>query len=586
MVEMGGRRSILWLLLSSVLLAGPLSATSGTSGARLTAAAGVARVSAGDTSAAGDVGFAVARLGGSSVAGTAAAVSRRFFSPGVAAAFVVTSASFADVLAIGPAAARLGAPVLYAGRSAVPSPTVAELRRLRPDRIYVVGSRASIGESVRALLATLSTGGATRITARTPYALAARLSARFFPTSATVFVATGEDFHNALAGGAAAAVQRAPMLLVSSTTLPQVTATELSRLDPTRIVLIGTKASVSSSVAAALSAYGTVERVAGRGPAATAAAVAGRFFGADRPAVFLAGVTTFTAAAAAVPAAGGRRSPLLWAGESRLTATTRAQLVRLSPARAYLVGGRGTLGVPVAKAVQRLLGVCWSGDKPSDETQQVISRVPAATKQVALTFDMAGRLVPARQIVSYLAANQVCTTFFLSGAMARTEEGHQVVSRIARRPELFEIGNHTMHHCDLVRGGGGSPTSAPCQVSMTATFIRAELTSARDVIDPMTRMQSAPYWRPPYSSYNPFVLDNVAAAGYPKTIQFNRDTIDWKESSTASDIVARVLDPPPPAGTIVLFHLGGYHTLESLPWIVNALRGAGYKLTTVSDLLD
>ena len=29
-------------------------------------------------------------------------------------------------------------------------------------------------------------------------------------------------------------------------------------------------------------------------------------------------------------------------------------------------------------------------------------------------------------------------------------------------PELFEIGNHTMHHCDLVHGGLGSPTTAPC----------------------------------------------------------------------------------------------------------------------------
>ena len=156
---------------------------------------------------------------------------------------------------------------------------------------------------------------------------------------------------------------------------------------------------------------------------------------------------------------------------------------------------------------------------------------------------------------------------------------------IARRPELFEIGNHTMHHCDLVRGGGGSPTSTPCQVPMTAAFIHDELTSARDVIDPMTGMKSAPYWRPPYSSYNTFVLDTVAAAGYPKTIQFNRDTIDWRETSTAPDIIARVLDPPPPAGTIVLFHLGGYHTLEALPWIVNALRDDGYTLTTVSDLL-
>jgi peptidoglycan/xylan/chitin deacetylase (PgdA/CDA1 family) len=31
-------------------------------------------------------------------------------------------------------------------------------------------------------------------------------------------------------------------------------------------------------------------------------------------------------------------------------------------------------------------------------------------------------------------------------------------------------------------------------------------------------------------------------------------------------------------------HLGGYHTLEALPRIVDGLRGAGYELVTLDEM--
>ena len=69
---------------------------------------------------------------------------------------------------------------------------------------------------------------------------------------------------------------------------------------------------------------------------------------------------------------------------------------------------------------------------------------------------MGGRLDPGIDILNLLIANHVCATLFPTGAMAADgpgaagHGGHQ-----GAHPELFEIGNHTMHHCDLVHGGGG-----------------------------------------------------------------------------------------------------------------------------------
>jgi hypothetical protein len=48
--------------------------------------------------------------------------------------------------------------------------------------------------------------------------------------------------------------------------------------------------------------------------------------------------------------------------------------------------------------------------------------------------------------------------------------------------------------------------------------------------------------------------------------------------------VARVRSAP--AGGVVLLHLGGWRTLEALPWAFDRLRADGRVPTSISDLLD
>ena len=105
---------------------------------------------------------------------------------------------------------------------------------------------------------------------------------------------------------------------------------------------------------------------------------------------------------------------------------------------------------------------CRAGNRVAAGAQQTFTKVPNAGHAVALTLDMGGRLDPGIDILNFLIANEVCATIFPTGAMAQTAEGQQIMAIIRAHPELFEIGNHTMHHCNLVSGGGGSPTAAPC----------------------------------------------------------------------------------------------------------------------------
>jgi len=233
---------------------------------------------------------------------------------------------------------------------------------------------------------------------------------------------------------------------------------------------------------------------------------------------------------------------------------------------------------------------CSAGNRVAAGSIQTFATVPNAGHAVALTLDMGGRLDPGVDILNFLIAHEVCVTIFPTGAMAQTTEGQRVMAIIRAHPELFEVGNHTMYHCDLVRGGGGSPTLAPCAgVTPTAEFIQNELTTAAAIIEQYSGQDPQPYWRPPYGSVNDAVRSAAAAAGYTKTFMWDIDTIDWKPISqggpTADGIATKVVTNAQ-NGSIVLMHLGGYETLDALKKMVPGLRDRGFLLTSLSDLLS
>lgn len=233
---------------------------------------------------------------------------------------------------------------------------------------------------------------------------------------------------------------------------------------------------------------------------------------------------------------------------------------------------------------------CTAGNRVAAGSAQTFATIPNAGPGVALTFDMGGRMDPAVDIMNFLVANGVCATIFATGIMSNTPQGQEVLGIIRAHPELFEIANHTMYHCDLVRGGGGSPSTGPCTGGpFSADRIRKELTDAEGILAAGTGQSVQPYWRPPYGSISDGVIAAAASVGYTKTFLWDIDTVDWKPigdgGPTGEQIAAKVIGNAV-NGSNVLFHLGGYETLRSLELIVPGLRDRGFTLTSLSDLLN
>jgi subtilisin family serine protease/putative cell wall-binding protein len=301
-------------------------------------------------------GKAVPRLAGADRYATSAAVSASAFGSGVPVAYVATGASFPDALAGGPAARIGGGPLLLTAPAQLPAATAGELARLRPGRIVVLGGAGAVSNAVLEALRAYTAGSVTRVSGPDRYATAAAISYSAFGAAQTVYVATGTNYPDALAGGAAAARGGVPILLVTATGVPGPTASELARLRPSHIVVMGGTGVISQSVVAQLGAYApNIIRIAGPDRYATAVALSATMYPANGvDAVYLATGASFPDGLSAGPVAGLVGAPLLLVPQGGLPGNVASELVRLDPSRVVFVGGTGVISETVRSQVRAL----------------------------------------------------------------------------------------------------------------------------------------------------------------------------------------------------------------------------------------
>jgi len=288
--------------------------------------------------------------------GTAAALSAASFDPGVPVAFIATGANFPDALAAGPAAAHAGGPVLLVRRDEIPGATAAELTRLRPGRIVLLGAPAVVSNSVATQLRAYATSGkVNRIAGANRYDTAALVSRYHFPQGATVvYVATGANFPDALAGGAVAGLYDGPILLVTARDVPDTTAAELQRLDPDRIVVLGSSAIISNAVLQEIGSVTNAEvsRVYGVDRYATAVLLSRANYARNGPSkVYVATGANFPDGLAGSPVAGSLPGPLLLVPANSLPSYVAGELQRLAPDRVIVLGGSSVISNEVVQAI-------------------------------------------------------------------------------------------------------------------------------------------------------------------------------------------------------------------------------------------
>ena len=186
--------------------------------------------------------------------GTAAAVAETFGTD-VPVVYVALGQDFPDAVS---GAARAGleqGPVLLTRTGSLPPVTASALAGLNPARIVVLGGSEAVSDEVLTVLEDYTDGAVTRVAGTNRYGTSAQIAALYPDDTSTVFVATGEEFPDALTGGPIAVGSSAPVLLTRPDSLPDSTIAQLERLTPERIVILGGTLAVSAQVQVELAAY-------------------------------------------------------------------------------------------------------------------------------------------------------------------------------------------------------------------------------------------------------------------------------------------------------------------------------------------
>ncbi|MEO8511120.1 MAG: cell wall-binding repeat-containing protein [Chloroflexota bacterium] len=278
------------------------------------------------------------RYGGADRYGTAAAASQAF-AAGVPVVYIATGQNYPDALAAGPAADRNQGPILLVEQNRLTDPTVAALQRLQPKWIVIIGGPDAISGGVETALKAYTTGPVTRVQGIDRYGTAANISLSHFPAADVVYLATGQNYPDALPGGIAAAIDGGPILLVTRDEMPAATLAEIERLKPERVVALGGSVVIGDAVLEAAAVWGAeTSRLAGPDRYATSVEISKSLWSAAGS-VYIATGSSFPDGLAAAPLAARDGAPLLLVKGGTVPPSVLAELRRLNPKRIVLIGG-------------------------------------------------------------------------------------------------------------------------------------------------------------------------------------------------------------------------------------------------------
>ncbi len=166
-------------------------------------------------------------------------------------------------------------------------------------------------------------------------------------------------------------------------------------------------------------------------------------------------------------------------------------------------------------------------------------------------------------MLEILTDKDVLMTFFIGGTWA--ENFPELVKKMQSLGH--EIGSHGYSH------------PHPDRISREAN--RRDITRAQDILENITGKKPA-LFAPPYGERGAVVLQTAEELGY-QTILWSIDTIDWQRPGP--QVIKDRVSGKAHNGGIVLMHPTA-PTVKALPGIIDDLRGQGYKLITVGEMLQ
>lgn len=185
--------------------------------------------------------------------------------------------------------------------------------------------------------------------------------------------------------------------------------------------------------------------------------------------------------------------------------------------------------------------------------------------KIAITFDAAWGNEDTRKILEILKKHDVKATFFMTGGWVASypDDVKSILS------EGHDLGNHSENHKNMSQ--------------LSDAEKEQELMSVHDKVKELTGYEMF-LFRPPYGDYDNAVVKTAAKCGY-YTVQWDVDSLDWKDYGVDSIIKTVTQHAHLGNGSIILCHNGAKYTAEALDTMITTLKDKGYTFVPLSELI-
>lgn len=202
---------------------------------------------------------------------------------------------------------------------------------------------------------------------------------------------------------------------------------------------------------------------------------------------------------------------------------------------------------------------------------KTFTRLPRATKKLALTYDDGPNDPHTLRLMEVLAKHDVRATFFCIGRYAQQKP--QIVRDLVEAGHV--VGNHTYTHPNLAL--------------QSQTQVRIQLTTCQNVLSDVIGAASK-LFRPPYGGRRPSVLRIAREMGL-EPVMWSITCYDWK--ATSAEQIEKHVKRQLRGGDVILLHDGGHmemgvnrgHSVAATDRLIAKYKSEGYEFLTIPEMM-
>ena len=300
--------------------------------------------------------YETSRISGTSRYDTAVEISRSTYPGGADTLFLASGTEYPDALAAGAAAGAVGGALLLTEQNALREAVAEEIVRLAVTDVVIVGAEDRVSTAVAERVAELvPAADVRRIAGIDRYETSELIAETFFASATNAYVATGENYPDAVAAAALGAALNRPVLLVrgSDPSLDEQSMEWFRTSMIGTVSLAGSTSTVSGQIGLDIRELGiTVTRYGGRDRYETSRLLAAAAYrgGSDR--AILATGQNFPDALTGAVLAAAWSAPLFTTQTGCLDYGTKDWLLDSGVGSVTLLGGTPSLSAAVASSVR------------------------------------------------------------------------------------------------------------------------------------------------------------------------------------------------------------------------------------------